>query len=204
VGFYERAVLPRIVDKVCGTEVIGRARSRVTASMRGTIVEIGFGSGLNLPHLPPTVTKVFAVDPSTTARKMAVDRIAASPASIEFVGLDGQRLPLRDGSVDAALTTFTVCTIPDAGLALRELRRVLRPGGRLHFLEHGLAPDPDVVRWQRRLTPLQRRIAGGCHLDRPIDRLVGEAGFELVELRTAYLAAPKSFGFVYEGVAERG
>jgi ubiquinone/menaquinone biosynthesis C-methylase UbiE len=203
VGFYERTVLPRIVDRVCAVEAITRARATVAGSLTGSVVEIGFGSGLNLPHLPAGVTKLFAVDPSTTARDLAARRIAASPVPIEFVGLDGQRIPLPNASVDAALTTFTVCTIPDAGLALQELRRVLRPGGQLHFLEHGRSPDADVARWQRRLTPLQRRIAGGCHLDRPIDLLVMAAGFEVVELRTDYLMAPRAFGFVYEGVAER-
>jgi ubiquinone/menaquinone biosynthesis C-methylase UbiE len=203
VGFYERSVLPRISDRLGGVEPISRLRARITRSLGGSVLEIGFGSGLNLPHLPNGVTRLYAVDPSTTARDLAAPRIAASPVPVEFVGLDGQHIPLPDAAVDAALTTFTLCTIPDATLALTEVRRVLRPGGRLHFLEHGRSPDPSVARWQRRLNPIQRRVFGGCHLDKPIDQLVEGAGFELVELRTEYLMAPSVFGYMYEGVAER-
>jgi SAM-dependent methyltransferase len=203
VGFYQRSVLPRIVEKVCGAESMAPVRARVMASLRGSVVEIGFGSGLNLPHLPPAVTKVFAVEPSSTARRLAAERVAASPVPVELVDLDGHRIPLPDASVDAALTTCTLCTVPDPAIALGELRRVVRPGGRLHFLEHGLSPDPEVARWQRRLTPVQRRVFGGCHLERPIDDLITAAGFDIVELRTEYLAAPRSFGYTYEGVAER-
>jgi SAM-dependent methyltransferase len=120
---------------------------------------------------------------------------------VEFVGLDGERLPVDDESVDHVLITWSLCTIPDPGRALEEVRRVLRPGGRLHFVEHGLAPDAGVVRWQRRLNPIQRRVFGGCHLDRPIDRLIGDAGLRIDHLDTYFMAGPKPLSWFYEGTA---
>jgi ubiquinone/menaquinone biosynthesis C-methylase UbiE len=203
MGFYERSVLPRVVNVICGTGQIDKLRARVAEGLAGEVVEVGFGSGLNVPHYPAEVERVYAVDPSFTGRRLAGKRVAASPAPVEYVGLDGQDLPLKARSVDAALSTFTLCTIPDVGRALGEIHRVLRPGGTVHFLEHGLSPDGRVATWQHRLTPVQRRIGGGCHLDRPIDRLLSEAGFEIGEVRNYHLKGPKTFGYMYEGVARR-
>jgi len=201
MGLYRQHVLPRIVDKACATTEIRSLRGQVTEGLAGRVVEIGFGSGLNLPHLPPAVAELLAVEPSATARRLAASRVAASPVPVEFIGLDGEHLPLDDDSVDAALSTFTLCTIPDAIGALRELRRVLRPGGHLHFLEHGLSPDPAVARWQHRLTPIQRRLFGGCHFDRPIDQLLTTAGFDIASLRNYHLKGPQPPGYMYEGIA---
>jgi ubiquinone/menaquinone biosynthesis C-methylase UbiE len=167
------------------------------------VLEVGFGSGRNVPYYGPGVRRVLAVDPALTGRKIAAKRVAASPTPIEYVGLDGEQLPLDDASVDDVLTTWTLCTIPDAAQALGEMRRVLRPGGALHFLEHGRSPDESVVRWQDRLTPIQRRVAGGCHLNRAIDRLVTDAGFDVSELDNYYLKGPKVFGYMYEGIATK-
>jgi ubiquinone/menaquinone biosynthesis C-methylase UbiE len=170
------------------------------------VLEIGFGSGLNLPEYPATVERVLAVDPSGVGRTLAAKRIAASPIPVEFVGLDGQDIPLGDASVDAALSTFTLCTIPDPTRALAEVRRVIRPNGRLHFLEHGLCPDPDVARWQHRCNGMQQRVAGGCNLDRAVDRLVDDAGFEIEALANGFLDGPKPmrpWGYLYEGRARR-
>lgn len=203
VGFYERSVLPRVVNVVCGTGEIARLRARVAAGLAGEVVEVGFGSGLNVPHYPPEVERVYAVDPSVTGRRLAAKRVAASPVPVEYVGFDGQDLPLKARSVDGALSTFTLCTIPDIDRALGEIHRVLRPGGTFHFLEHGLSPDARVATWQHRLTPVQRRVAGGCHLDRPIDRLLADAGFEVDEVRNYHLKGPKTFGYMYEGVAHK-
>lgn len=201
MGLYEDQVLPRAIDVVCGTGAIGRLRAEVAAGLSGEVLEIGFGSGLNLPHLPPAVTRLLAVDPHVVGQRLAAGRIADSAVDVEVVGLDGQHLPLPDASVDAALCTFTLCTIPDAHLALEEVRRVLRPGGQLHVLEHGLSPDPKVARWQHRITPIQRRVAGGCHLDRPIDRLLTEGGFALDSLDHPRMPGPKAFGYLYQAVA---
>jgi len=201
MGFYERTVLPRIVHLTCGAPHIAELRARVMQGLSGDVVEIGFGSGHNVPHYPEGVGRVLAVDPSLTGRKLAAKRLARSPVPVEFVGLDGEVLPLAVASVDAALSTFTLCTIPDVGRALTELRRVVRPGGTVHFLEHGLSPDPRVAARQRRLTPLQRRIGGGCHLDRPIRDLIVDAGFEVESLRNYHLKGPRVFGYMYEGVA---
>jgi ubiquinone/menaquinone biosynthesis C-methylase UbiE len=187
-----------------GTKEVRRHRQRVVTGLQGTVVEVGFGSGLNLPLFPDDVELVFAVDPSAVGRKLAAKRVDASPVPVEFIGLDGQNLPLGDASVDAALSTFTLCTIPDVDRALRELRRVVRPGGRFHFLEHGLCPEPSTARWQHRLNGLEQRIAGGCNLDRPIGRLVLDAGFEIEELQNEWLKGPrfsKPWGYLYEGVA---
>lgn len=201
MGFYEDRVLPRVVDLALRGRDTTRLRARVTAGLSGEVVEIGFGSGRNVPLYPSTVTRVRAVDPAVAARKLAAARVAASPIPVEYVGLDGEQLPVDDASVDHVLTTWTLCTIPDVGRALAEVRRVLRPGGTLHFIEHGRAPDDKVARWQDRLNPLQRRVFGGCHLNRQIDDLVVGAGLSLDRLDNFYLPGPKVFGYMYEGVA---
>jgi SAM-dependent methyltransferase len=201
MGLYRQHVLPRIVDKACATKEIAPLRARVTEGLAGRVIEIGFGSGLNLPHLPSAVDRILAVEPSATARRLAARRIAASAFPVDIIGLDGEHLPLDDDSVDAALSTFTLCTIPDAVAALREVRRVLRPSGELHFLEHGLSPDPAVARWQNRLTPIQRRLFGGCHFNRPIDQLLTTAGLDITSLRNYHLRGPKTPGYMYEGIA---
>ena len=201
VGFYEQHVLPRFVDLTLGSRGIAELRHRVASGLEGDVVEIGFGSGRNVPHYPPAVKRVRAVDPSIVGRKLAAKRLAASPVPVEFVGLDGERLPIDDGAADHVLSTFTLCTIPGVDRALAEIRRVLRPGGSLHFLEHGRAPEPRITRWQDRLTPLQRKVAGGCHLNRSIDSLLEDAGLEVTRLETYYLKGPKPYGYMFEGTA---
>ncbi|MGZ4561809.1 MAG: class I SAM-dependent methyltransferase, partial [Mycobacteriaceae bacterium] len=168
MGFYGDRVLPRIIDVACGTKLTEPLRRRVCADLEGKVVEIGFGSGLNVPFYPEAVTRVAAVEPSDVGWKLAAKRLAATSTPVQRSGLDGQSLPFADGSFDAAVSTWTLCTIPDVGAALREVRRVLKPGGTLHFVEHGLAPDEGVRRWQRRLEPVQKRVFGGCHLTRPV------------------------------------
>jgi ubiquinone/menaquinone biosynthesis C-methylase UbiE len=146
---------------------------------------------------------VRAVDPSAVARKLAADRIAASAVPVDYVGVDAQALPLEDATVDYVVSILTLCTIPSAERALAEIRRVLRPGGAFHFAEHGLSPQETVARWQHRLTPLQRRVFGGCHINRPIDRLVARAGLELTRLDNYYLKGPHAFGYMFDGVAAK-
>ena len=165
------------------------------------IFELGFGSGPNLPHLPSAVTGVWAVEPSAGALRLADDRLAATTVPVFTGPLDGARLPFPDGRFDAALSTMTLCTIPDVAGALAEVRRVLKPGAALHFAEHGRAERESTARWQQRLTPVQRRVAGGCHLDRAIDRILVAAGFHIVELRRFRLDGPALFGSMYLGRA---
>jgi ubiquinone/menaquinone biosynthesis C-methylase UbiE len=191
------------MNAMMNTKENRRVRAQVCAPLEGDVVEIGFGSGRNVPHYPPTVRRVHANDPATVGRPLAAERVGRSPVPVEYVGLDGEDLPLEDGSVDHVLSTWTLCTIPDAGRALGEVRRVLRPGGELHFVEHGLAPDPAVARWQDRLNPLQRRFVGGCNLNRPIAALIGAAGLDLVRVENRYLMRPKAFSYLYIGVARR-
>ena len=201
MGIYQDRVLPRITNRVMNRRDLLPIRDRVCAGLDGEVLEIGFGSGLNVPHYPPAVTRVRAVDPATLGRRLAAGRVAAGAVPVEYIGLDGQALPLEPASVDHVVSTWTLCTIPDVERALGEVRRVLRPGGSLHFVEHGLSPDARVARWQDRLTPLQRRLAGGCHLNRPIDRLLADSGLELTGLETYYLEGPKSMGYTFEGRA---
>jgi ubiquinone/menaquinone biosynthesis C-methylase UbiE len=177
-------------------------RSRVCEGLHGRVVEIGFGSGLNVPFYPAAVTGLAAIEPADLAWKLARQRVAASPVPVERSGVDGQSLPLPDDSFDAALSTWTLCTIPDVAAALGEVRRVLKPGGTLHFVEHGLAPDEKVRRWQHRLEPMQKRLFGGCHLTRPIIDLLNGAGFELVEVDVFYeKGAPKVLAADSLGIA---
>jgi SAM-dependent methyltransferase len=203
VGFYNDQVVPRVIDVMLGMKELVPLRERVTAGVDGEVLEVGFGSGRNVPFYPSSTTRVRAVDPATVGRKLAAERVAASPVPVEYVGLDGEALPLPDESVDHVLTTWTLCTIPDVERALGEMRRVLRPGGALHFLEHGRSPDTKVAAWQDRLTPIQRRLAGGCHLNRPIDDLVRGSGLEVRTLDRYYLKGPKALGYMFEGVAVR-
>ncbi len=201
VGLYREHVVPRLVDLACGTAGFDRWRARTTEGLSGTVIEIGFGSGLNLRHYPPEVDVVLAVEPARVARRLAQRRIEESALRVEHVGLDGQKIPLGDASCDAALCTFTLCTVPDPARALAEVRRVLRPGGTVHFLEHGLSLDPGVARWQHRLDPLQRRLADGCHLTRDATTLVGDAGFELQFSEQQYVQGPKPWCWLTVGVA---
>ena len=203
MGLYRDQFLPRCNNIVMGSGEFTPVRARVAADLDGKVLEVGFGPGLNVPHYPAAVTLVQAVDPATLGRKLAAGRLAASKVPVEFVGLDGQALPLESASVDHVLITWTMCTIPDVDGALREMRRVLRPGGQLHFAEHGRSPDPGVARWQDRLTPLQRRLFGGCHLNRPIDRLLTGAGFEVTRMDNYYMRGPKPLGYTFEGVATK-
>jgi SAM-dependent methyltransferase len=175
--WYAERVLPRAIDVACGSSGFRRPRADTVADTHGTVLEIGFGSGHNLPHYPAAVDRLLAVDPSGRALEIATPRIERSRVSVELVGLDGQQLPIDDASVDCVVSTFTLCTIPDVRAALVEVRRVLRPGGTFHVLEHGLADDPGVQRWQRRVSPLQQRIAGGCHTDRHVPGMLSDAGF---------------------------
>lgn len=204
MGFYEEQALPRLVDVVLSGSAFAQVRERVASGLEGDVLEVGFGSGRNVPYYPDAVKHVWAVDPAVTGRKLAAPRVAASRVPVEYVGLDGEQLPLEDASVDSVLTTWTLCTIPGVERALCEIHRVLRPGGTLHFVEHGRAPDPRVARWQDRLTPLQRVIAGGCHLNRQIDDLVAGAGFDVERLQNFSMKGPKAFGYMFEGRARRG
>ncbi|HEX4867165.1 MAG TPA: methyltransferase domain-containing protein [Acidimicrobiales bacterium] len=202
MGVYREQVLPRIIDVACGLQSNECLRERVCAGLEGKVVEVGFGSGLNVPHYPAAVTEVAAVEPSDTAWKLAQKRVLASRTLVRRVGLDGQSLPLPDDSCDAALSTWTLCTIPDVATALWEVRRVLKPGGTFHFVEHGLAPDVKVQRLQHRLEPVQKRLFGGCHLTRRIADLLSAAGFTIVEADVFYEdGAPRFLAAETLGVA---
>ncbi|WP_395691999.1 class I SAM-dependent methyltransferase [Nocardioides sp.] len=190
MGIWTDRVVPRLADRSLSTRPVMRLRRGAVAGLGGRVLEIGFGSGLNAGLYPPEVDQVDAVEPSDVGWEMSEARRAAATVPVERVGLDGQRLAAQDQTYDAVLSTFTLCTIPDATRALGEVRRVLRPGGALHFLEHGLSPDPGVGRWQRRLDPLQRLVAGGCELSRDVPTLVRAAGFDVLELESAYLPGP--------------
>lgn len=195
MGVYGDRVLPRIVDVACGMKVSKPLRRRVCAGLAGDVVEIGFGSGHNVPFYPAAIDRVAAVEPADLGWKLAEPRLRATSVAVERSGLDGASMPFADGSFDCALTTWTLCTIPDVAAALGEVRRVLKPGGSLHFVEHGLAPDERVRRWQHRLEPVQKRVFGGCHLTRPVVELLTTAGFTITELDVFYEeGTPKPFG----------
>lgn len=200
--FYAERIFLPIMNRLMDTEETRRIRARVCEPLAGDVVEIGFGSGLNLPHLPPAVTSVRAVDPLARGRVLAARRLAASHVAVEHVGLDGRSLPLDDASADAVLATWTLCSIPEPEAAVREVVRVLRPGGRFHFVDHGRSPDPRLARWQARLDGFQRRTACGCSLTRDIPAILEAGGLVVDQLDTYHMKGePKTHGWTFEGVA---
>jgi len=204
VGWWIERVVPRLTHATLDNPVVAGYRRRVCAGLTGDVLEIGFGSGLNLPHLPDAVRSVVAVEPSDLAWEMAQDAVARSAVSVTRGGREAESLAQPDDSVDAVLVTFSLCTVRDPAAVLGEARRVLRPGGRLHFLEHGLSPDEGGRRWQHRLNSMQGRLAGGCHLTRSAPELVESAGFDLTEVEHWYVPGPgmsKPWGYVSRGVA---
>lgn len=203
MGLYSRYLLPRIVHLACNTNPTRRQRQKVVPQARGEVLEIGLGSGLNLPFYDTErITKLWGLEPSEEMRALAAPRVRALPFAFSFLDAPGDQIPLDDHSVDTVVTTYTLCTIPDPSAALRAMARVLRPGGRLLFSEHGVAPDPAVRRWQRRLNPMWSRLGGGCNLDRAIPTLIATSGFTLVELDEMYIPGWRPASFNYWGVAE--
>ena len=207
MGVWSDRVVPHLADRALRNRAIGELRAAVCAPLTGEVLELGFGGGLNIRFYPPAVTSVAAVEPSDVSWRISKRRRARSTVPVERRGLDGQRLDEQDSSYDSVLSTFTLCTIPDPSLALAEARRVLRPGGVLCLLEHGLAPDRSVETWQHRMEPLQRRLARGCHLTRDVKGLVTDAGFQVTHLETAYLDGPafsRPWTYVYTLIARLG
>lgn len=206
MSWWETRVVPRLVDRALSTGDVRRERSLVCSGLSGRVLEVGFGSGLNLPHLPGEVRSVDAVEPSDVGWAMSAERRSAASVPVSRVGLDGQHLDVQDASYDTVLCTFSLCTIPDAALAAHEMARAVRPGGTVHVLEHGAAPDARVRRWQRRLEPVEKLVAGGCHLTRDPHALVGAAGLEVLEVDRRYLPGPavmRPWTFGYRLVARR-
>ncbi|MFL6089578.1 MAG: class I SAM-dependent methyltransferase [Aeromicrobium sp.] len=204
MGLWGDRILPHVIDAACGAKDVLPLRERACAGLSGTVLELGFGSGLNCALYPAAVTDVLAVEPADTAWDMAAKRRSQASAQISRAGLDGQRLDLPDASVDAALITFTLCTIPDVDAALREVARVVRPGGSVHIAEHGSAPDPAVARWQRRLDPFEQRFLGGCHLTRNPIELLAAAGFTGLDVDAGYITRfgpSKPWMYGYAGTA---
>ncbi len=203
MGFYDRHILPRLLNAAMGTKPITYQRKKVVPRAQGRVLEVGFGAGHNLPFYDPAkVELIWALEPAAEMRARAGERAAASPIPLEFLGLPGEQIPLDAESADTVLITYTMCTIPDVMKALGEMRRVMKPDGRMIFCEHGTAPDANVARWQQRITPVWKALCGGCHVDRPIPKLIGDAGFRIADIETMYLpGTPRFAGFNYWGSA---
>ena len=202
MGLYSDQLLPRFQDKAMARKSTRPVRARVCEGLQGAVVEVGFGTALNAPYYPSEVKKIVAIEPSQVCMKIAKPRIVKSSVPVEYGGLTGEHLDLPSDEFDAALSTWTLCTIPNLQAALAEIRRVLKPGGSFHFVEHGHAPDHKVARAQARLEPLNKRLAGGCHLTRHISDDIEQAGFDIEKIDTYYIKGePKIFGYTYEGRA---
>ncbi len=203
MGIYANHVEPALVDFACGQRVIRRERAKIVPVASGRVLEVGFGSGRNAPFYDvEKIEHLFALEPSAAMRKRAEPRMKRLPFPVEYLDLPGEEIPLEARSVDTVLVTYALCTIPDVKTALIGMRRVLKPGGRLIFLEHGRAPDPDVERWQNRLNGIWGKLAGGCHLNRDPASLIREAGFEIDRVQAHYArGAPKFAGYMTSGVA---
>ncbi|WP_372748745.1 class I SAM-dependent methyltransferase [Litorivivens sp.] len=203
MSFYEQHILPHVIDLACGEKVIMDERSSLLGAAEGRVLEVGMGSGLNLRYYnPDKVDFVWGLEPSEGMRKKARKNLARSPVQVEWLGLPGEEIPLDNHSADTVVLTFTLCTIPDWQAALKQMHRVLKPGGRLLFCEHGAAPDESVARWQDRINPVWKKVAGGCHLNRRIPELLAQGGFTIGDLQMDYLPkTPRIAGFRYKGYA---
>ena len=201
MGLYQEHIVPHLVSLAMRNGRLVQYRRRVTSLAEGRVLEIGIGSGLNLGYYSDRINEVIGLDPQWKLLMMTVHNAHNVP--VDLMQGSAECIPLSDSSVDTVVTTWTLCSIPNVARALREMRRVLKPNGRFLFVEHGLAPDEGVRCWQRRLTPLWRRIAGGCHLDRPVSALVQDAGFEISQMATGYMPGPKPMTYMYEGCARR-
>ena len=201
MSFYQRYVIPRLTHLAMRQKQLLPFRQRVVGAAEGRVLEIGIGSGLNFPFYGGAVTSVIGLEPSSELLRMARARAEAAAASITLLDAYAETIPLDSGSIDTVITTWTLCTIPNAAQALGEMRRVLRPGGALLFVEHGRAPEPGVARWQDRIDPLWSRLAGGCHLNRKMDDLIGGSGFRIETLENARLPGPRTHTYLYHGHA---
>lgn len=203
MGIYSRYIGPKVVSCLCSAENIANERERIVPLASGIVLEIGMGSGLNLPfYNPEMVTKIIGVDPSDAFLRLGEERRQASLIPLDVLHAPAEAIPLEDDSVDTAVITYTLCSVDDPIQALKEVRRVLKPDGRVLFLEHGLSPEPGVARWQQRLNPVWRRLAVGCNLTRPVADLLRQAGFLLQDVDEYYLAdAPRPVGFLCRGIA---
>jgi ubiquinone/menaquinone biosynthesis C-methylase UbiE len=202
MSFYDRYCLPHLINFACNLPMVRVQRQRVVPLASGRVLEVGMGSGLNLPFYDANkVDHVFALEPSEGMRRKAASAVDRAPFSVEWLDLPGEQIPLEDDSVDTVVLTYTLCTIPDWRRAMHQMRRVLKPGGKLVFSEHGQAPEAAVRRWQNRLNPVWSCFAGGCQLNRPIDRCITSSGFSIDKLDTGYLRGPRPVSFNYWGVA---
>jgi ubiquinone/menaquinone biosynthesis C-methylase UbiE len=203
MGFYDEKILPRFINLACSSKPSMKQREKIVPHAAGDVLEIGFGSGLNVPFYDKQkVRKIFGLEPSEGMRKLAEERISESGLDIELIDLPGEEIPLEANSVDTVLITYTLCTIPDVTAALAGMRRVLKPGGKLLFSEHGKAPDEGVMRWQNRLNPAWRKIGGGCNMNRDIPAMIQEGGFRITEDERMYVPGPRIFSYTYWGSAE--
>jgi len=202
MGLYRKYVLPRLVELSMRNKETARLRAEWLPHARGDVLEVGIGSGLNLPFYSSDVQRIYGVDPSLELQRMALKRATATRARVEFLSQSSEdALPLADGTIDTVVITWTLCSIPDTSKALYQMKRVLRESGRLVFIEHGRSPDRGTAAWQDRMTPMWKRIGGGCHLNRKIDELIDSAGFQIVELKTEYLPGPRAMTYTYAGLA---
>ncbi|HET6159307.1 MAG TPA: class I SAM-dependent methyltransferase [Dongiaceae bacterium] len=201
MSLYDTYILPHLVNLAMRNQRLLPYRERVISAAHGRVLEVGIGSGLNLPFYSPQVKQLIGLDPAPRLLAMAREASSGVPLPVTFIEGSAEAIPLDSKSIDTVVTTWTLCTIPAAVRALGEMRRVLRPGGQLLFVEHGLAPDAGVRRWQDWLTPAWKRIGGGCHLNRPIQSLIKQAGFNIMRLETGYMPGPKPMAFLYQGSA---
>ena len=201
MGFYEEQILPLGINWTMCWPRFSKLRQQYLKDVGGKVLEVGFGSGLNLSHYTKRVTHLYALDPSQLGRRLAKKRIRKASFPVEFVELEGNRFGLPDRSVDAVVSTWTLCTIPDPIAALKEIKRVLKPEGNYYFLEHGLSPDRNVARLQNLWNPIQKFCAGGCHVNREIDSLIRQAGFRILGYKRFYMEGPKIFSYMYGGAA---
>lgn len=203
MSLYQKYILPGVINLAMQNKADTAERARFIPLASGTVLEVGVGSGLNIPFYGSWVKRLYALDPSLDLWKMAERRVQKAPFPIEFLATSGESIPLGDAMVDTAVTTWTLCTITDPIKALKEMKRVLRPGASLIFIEHGWSPDPSVLAWQNRLNPVWRRVSGGCNLNRKIDELLAGAGFRVTQLEKGYNSRPKFLTYLYKGSAER-